>query len=77
MSETCGGCVYDGEPLDGVDVEVRDDGRVTIGGPVVFAGYRLRPTSPPVRWSTAGTSRRTSAGWRPTGGSRCSAAPTT
>jgi o-succinylbenzoate---CoA ligase len=43
MSETCGGCVYDGEPLAGVDVEVRDDGRVTIGGPVVFAGYRLRP----------------------------------
>ncbi len=43
MSETCGGCVYDGEPLAEVDVEVRDDGRVTIGGPVVFAGYRLRP----------------------------------
>jgi O-succinylbenzoic acid--CoA ligase len=43
MTETCGGCVYDGEPLDGVDVAVRDDGRITIGGPVVFAGYRLRP----------------------------------
>jgi O-succinylbenzoic acid--CoA ligase len=43
MSETCGGCVYDGEPLDGVTVRLRDDGRVEIGGPVVFAGYRLRP----------------------------------
>lgn len=43
MSETCGGCVYDGEPLDGVTVVVRDDGRVELGGPVVFAGYRLRP----------------------------------
>jgi O-succinylbenzoic acid--CoA ligase len=43
MSETCGGCVYDGVPLDGVDVVVRDDGRVELGGPVVFAGYRLRP----------------------------------
>ena len=42
MSETCGGCVYDGTPLDDVDVAV-DDGRITIGGPVVFAGYRLRP----------------------------------
>jgi O-succinylbenzoic acid--CoA ligase len=43
MSETCGGCVYDGEPLDGVDVSVGADGLVRIGGPVVFAGYRLRP----------------------------------
>ena len=43
MSETCGGCVYDGKPLDGVTVRLRDDGRVELGGPVVFAGYRLRP----------------------------------
>lgn len=43
MSETCGGCVYDGRPLDGVTVEVRGDGRVVLGGPTVFAGYRLRP----------------------------------
>jgi O-succinylbenzoic acid--CoA ligase len=43
MSETCGGCVYDGEPLGGVDVVLGDDGRVSIGGPVVFVGYRLRP----------------------------------
>ena len=43
MSETCGGCVYDGRPLDGVDVSLTGDGRITIGGPVLFAGYRLRP----------------------------------
>ncbi len=43
MSETCGGCVYDGVPLDGVEVVLRDDGLVELGGPVVFAGYRLRP----------------------------------
>lgn len=42
MSETCGGCVYDGVPLDGVRVEVRD-GRIALAGDVVFAGYRLRP----------------------------------
>ena len=42
MSETSGGCVYDGVPLDGVRVEV-DDGRVRLGGPVVARGYRLRP----------------------------------
>ena len=43
MTETCGGVVYDGVPLDGVDVSVTDDGRVVIGGPTVFRGYRLRP----------------------------------
>ncbi len=43
MSETCGGCVYDGRPLDGVEVRLRDDGRIELGGPTVFAGYRLRP----------------------------------
>ncbi|MGS2646547.1 AMP-binding protein [Streptosporangium sp. G12] len=43
MSETCGGCVYDGEPLDGVGVDVGDDGRIRLGGPVLFSGYRLRP----------------------------------
>jgi o-succinylbenzoate---CoA ligase len=43
MSETCGGCVYDGEPLDDVWVDIADDGRIVIEGPVVFAGYRLRP----------------------------------
>ncbi|MCY7372451.1 MAG: o-succinylbenzoate--CoA ligase [Spirochaetaceae bacterium] len=43
MTETCGGCVYDGTSLDGVDLSIGADGRVVIGGPVVFAGYRLRP----------------------------------
>ncbi|MFS1303772.1 AMP-binding protein [Streptosporangium longisporum] len=43
MSETCGGCVYDGEPLDGVDLRVGGDGRIRLGGPVLFSGYRLRP----------------------------------
>lgn len=44
MSETCGGCVYDGVPLRGVEIVVdAADGRVTIAGPVVFSGYRLNP----------------------------------
>jgi O-succinylbenzoic acid--CoA ligase len=42
MSETCGGCVYDGVPLDGVRVEVGADGRIRLAGPVLFTGYRLR-----------------------------------
>ena len=43
MSETCGGCVYDGVPLDGVSVGVGGDGRIRLAGPVLFSGYRLRP----------------------------------
>ncbi|MFD4250682.1 o-succinylbenzoate--CoA ligase [Amycolatopsis thermoflava] len=43
MSETASGCVYDGVPLDGVDVRIADDGRILIAGPVLTHGYRLRP----------------------------------
>jgi O-succinylbenzoic acid--CoA ligase len=43
MSETCGGCVYDGVPLDGVEVAIDDDGRIRLGGPVVFDGYDGQP----------------------------------
>ncbi len=42
MSETCGGCVYDGRPLDGVAVATGSDGRVRLGGPVLFDGYAGR-----------------------------------
>ena len=43
MSETCGGCVYDGVPLDGVRVAAGPDGRIRIAGPVLFTGYRGQP----------------------------------
>ena len=45
MSETCGGCVYDGLPLDGVSVSTDDEGRISVGGPMLFSGYRLDPTT--------------------------------
>ncbi len=43
MSETAGGCVYDGAPLDGVVVELEADGRVLLGGPTLASGYLGRP----------------------------------
>jgi len=43
MSETCGGCVYDGLPLDGVTAVPGADGRIGISGPVLFSGYRRQP----------------------------------
>jgi o-succinylbenzoate---CoA ligase len=39
MSETCGGCVYDGLALDGVSVQVGADGVIGLSGPVLFDGY--------------------------------------
>jgi o-succinylbenzoate---CoA ligase len=48
MSETCGGCVFDGRPLEGVGIALgsQDDsepGRIRISGPMLASGYRLRP----------------------------------
>ncbi|MDA8369454.1 MAG: AMP-binding protein [Nocardiopsaceae bacterium] len=43
MSETCGGCVYDGLPLDGMDADLDPDGRILLSGPALFSGYRLDP----------------------------------
>jgi o-succinylbenzoate---CoA ligase len=43
MSETCGGCVYNGVPLDDVKVRTDPAGRIQISGPVLFSGYRNRP----------------------------------
>jgi o-succinylbenzoate---CoA ligase len=45
MSETAGGCVYDGVPLDGVLVRVPADGRIAIGGATLAKGYR-NPVDP-------------------------------
>lgn len=43
MSETGGGAVYDGVPLDGVRVSIDGDGRIRLAGPVLATGYRLDP----------------------------------
>ncbi|UMB72449.1 o-succinylbenzoate--CoA ligase [Mycobacterium paraterrae] len=46
MSETAGGCVYDGVPLDGVRLRI-DDGRIVIGGDTLAKGYRNPPQPDP------------------------------
>lgn len=45
MSETCGGCVYDGLPLDGVEVSLAPDDRIRLRGEVRFDGYRGDPAA--------------------------------
>lgn len=42
MSETCGGCVYDGAPLPGV-LARQEEGRLWLGGDVVASGYLGNP----------------------------------
>jgi O-succinylbenzoic acid--CoA ligase len=54
MTETCGGCVYDGVPLDGVRVRTGDDERIWIGGPVLFSGYLGGPAAPADQWFRTG-----------------------
>ena len=51
MSETAGGCVYDGRPLTGTTVRIDSPdsegvGRVVLGGATVAAGYRNAPDHP-------------------------------
>ncbi|GAB2930773.1 o-succinylbenzoate--CoA ligase [Rhodococcus aerolatus] len=56
MSETCGGCVYEEVPLDGVRVRLDGpdgrSGRVLLGGPTLASGYRGLPRHP--AWAEPG-----------------------
>jgi len=55
MTETCGGCVYDGIPLDGVQVKIDDeDDRIWLAGLVLFSGYRGGPRVPGDQWLRTG-----------------------
>jgi O-succinylbenzoic acid--CoA ligase len=54
LTETGGGIVYDGVPLEGVEVDVVD-GQVRLRGPMLLRAYR------------DGTDPRTPDGWLPTG----------
>src|SRR5664280_734263 len=60
MTETGSGCVYDGRPLDGVEVRIGDGtvgtaGEILVRGPLLLRAYR------------DGTDPRIAAGWFPTG----------
>lgn len=52
MTETCGGCVYDGIPLPGTELKVvaedalpAGEGRVWVSGPQLFSGYVGEPAA--------------------------------
>ena len=52
-TETCGGCVYDGVPLEGVDIHLDETGRITIQGPVLAHSYRDGETISLSGWHSA------------------------
>jgi O-succinylbenzoic acid--CoA ligase len=55
MTETGSGVVYDGRPLDGVEVRLSPDGEIELRGPMLLRCYR------------DGTDPKDAAGWLPTG----------
>lgn len=57
MTETCGGCVYDGVPLDGVELRVDDEGQVWLRGPMLFDGYVGQTHEPGAWFATADRGR--------------------
>jgi O-succinylbenzoic acid--CoA ligase len=40
MTETGSGVVYDGVPLDGVEIQLADDGQIHVRGPMLLRAYR-------------------------------------
>ena len=68
MSETCGGCVYDGWPLDGVEVTLgRGRPGAVSADRCSSTGTSTSPSSPPRCCARDGCTRRTSAGSTTTG----------
>ncbi|CAN7186927.1 o-succinylbenzoate--CoA ligase [Knoellia sp. LjRoot47] len=57
MSETAGGCVYDGRPLDGMTVDLDDDGRISLRGATVAHGYLGGPDLTRATFPVPGTFR--------------------
>jgi o-succinylbenzoate---CoA ligase len=45
LTESCGGVVYDGRPLEGVGVRLDSRGNVELLGPTLMDGYRLDPAA--------------------------------
>ncbi len=56
MTETSGGCVFDGRPLRGVKVESYSESTSTlvISGPMLATGYRLEPKLTKLHFTAAG-----------------------
>jgi O-succinylbenzoic acid--CoA ligase len=54
MTETCGGVVYAGRPLPGVDVRAEESGELLVRGPTLMRGYRFDPEATAVAFAPGG-----------------------
>ena len=59
MTETSGGCVYDGVPLRKVGVRIDDDGRIHLSGPTLALGYLSAQEFNPIHGELATSDRGT------------------
>ncbi|WP_297566606.1 AMP-binding protein [uncultured Arcanobacterium sp.] len=48
MTETGGGCVYNGLAIGDTQIEIAENGQVSLGGSVVAQGYLKKKTAPPI-----------------------------
>ncbi|GAA1346909.1 AMP-binding protein [Falsarthrobacter nasiphocae] len=55
-AETAGGCVYDGTPLPGVELDFHE-GRIILGGPTIASGYLGDPELTDRAFRSDGTTR--------------------
>ncbi len=62
MTETCGGVVYAGRPLAGVEVRAAGWGELLVRGPTLMRGYRLDPAASLAAFEPGGWLRTGDAG---------------
>lgn len=54
LTETCGGCVYDGRPMAGTEVRIAPDGEILVAGSTLAAGYLDGPLPMQDGWLRTG-----------------------
>jgi o-succinylbenzoate---CoA ligase len=54
MTETCGGVVYAGRPLAGVEIRADDSGELLVRGPTLMRGYRFDPAATAAAFAPGG-----------------------
>jgi o-succinylbenzoate---CoA ligase len=62
LTESCGGVVYDGRPLPGIEVRIGDGGAIELRGSTMMLGYRFDPDASRAAFTDDGWLRSGDAG---------------
>jgi len=62
MTESAGGVVYDGLPLDGVEIRIASEDEIQLRGPMIMRAYRLDPEATARAFTGDGWLRTSDAG---------------